>query len=239
MNPEPGGGVSEDRAELLRWWYEDGYPTIAASANGSVFERYVHRMMERGYGRQHRFGQVLEVGGDRGQHVPYVRHGFDSYLLTDVEAPGLLVRGSLDSRVICDTADVHQLQYPSNGFDRVIATCLLHHVDDPLLALHEMRRVARREGGVLTLLLPTDPGIVYRIGKRLTTGRRAAKAGYSDRYELLAALDHRNHFPSIIQQLIHVFRKDHVRLDWRPFRVPGWHLNAFVVVHVVRGGGQV
>ena len=38
-------------------------------------------------------------------------------------------------------ADAEAIPFSGNFFDRVLSTCLLHHVDDPLQVLLEMRRV--------------------------------------------------------------------------------------------------
>jgi phosphatidylethanolamine/phosphatidyl-N-methylethanolamine N-methyltransferase len=239
MPPRDDPALEQSAHDLLTWWYEEHYGTTAATADGSVFERYLRRSMEAPYGPEDHFARVLEVGGNRGEHVPYVRHRFDAYVLTDLRAPRPIEAVSADPRVRTAVCDVAALPYPDGGFDRVIATCLLHHLPDPFAALREMRRVTAA-GGTVTILLPTDPGLAYRVGKALTSGRAARRQGIGDLYQVITAIDHRNHFPSLVAQARHVFRTDEVALNWRPFRVPGWHLNAFVVVHArVRAGAPV
>ncbi|MFJ8581172.1 class I SAM-dependent methyltransferase [Micromonospora sp. NPDC093277] len=236
MPPRDDPAPVQSAHDLLTRWYEDHYSTTAATADGSLFERYLHRSMEAPYGPEVRYARVLEVGGNRGEHVPYVRHQFDEYLLTDLREPRPTERVAADPRIRVAACDVSELPYPDGGFDRVIATCLLHHLPDPFAALREMRRVAA-PGGTVTILLPTDPGVVYRLGKALTSGRAARRQGIADLYQVVTALDHRNHFPSLLAQVRHVFGTDGVAVSWRPFRVPGWHLNAFSVVHArVRDG---
>jgi phosphatidylethanolamine/phosphatidyl-N-methylethanolamine N-methyltransferase len=230
MPPDDDPAPGQSAHDLLTRWYEEHYSTTAATADGSFFERYLHRSMEAPYGPQVRFARVLEVGGNRGEHVPYVRHQFDDYLLTDLREPRPTAEVAADPRVRVAACDVEALPYPDGGFDRVIATCLLHHLTDPFAALREMRRVAA-PGGMVTILLPTDPGVAYRVGKALTSGRAARRQGIADLYQVVTALDHRNHFPSLAAQVRHVFRADRVGTSWRPFRIPGWHLNAFTVVH--------
>ncbi|MDO9496034.1 MAG: methyltransferase domain-containing protein [Nocardioides sp.] len=220
---------------LLGEWYANHYSRVAATADGSFFHRYMHTAMERRFPPTSHFPRVLEVGGNRGEHLPFVRHGFDEYLLTDLRAPQVTPEVMADPRIKTDVCDVANLPYAEDSFDRVIATCLMHHVDSPYRAAQEMRRVARHDGGRVTLLVPADPGFAYGLGKRLTSGRTARKAGVADRYRLISALDHRNHFGSIREQLKHVFRDDAVSVDWRPWKVPSVNLNAFVVVNVRLG----
>jgi phosphatidylethanolamine/phosphatidyl-N-methylethanolamine N-methyltransferase len=239
MPPRDDPPAGQSAHDLLTWWYEEHYATTAATADGSVFERYLRRSMEAPYGSADHFARVLEVGGNRGEHVPYVRHRFDEYVLTDVRPPRPIEAVAADPRVRTAVCDAEALPYPDGGFDRVIATCLLHHLADPFAALREMRRVAAPRGTV-TILLPTDPGLAYRVGKALTSGRAARRQGIGDLYQVITAIDHRNHFPSLVAQVRHVFRADEVALSWRPFRLPGWHLNAFAVVHArVRTGAAV
>src|SRR3546814_2221676 len=42
-----------------------------------------HEWVEMPFGPTRHFGRVIEVGAGSGQHVGFVRHGFDEYLLTD------------------------------------------------------------------------------------------------------------------------------------------------------------
>ena len=220
--------LGEEPNDILRDWYAEHYSDVTATANGSVFHVYMHRAMERRHGPKRTFPHVLEVGGSRGEHIPFVRHQFTDYLLTDLRFPELLESLSTDNRIQAQACDVSAIPRGDGVFDRVIATCLLHHVDSPLVALREMRRVVK-PGGLITILLPTDPGLAYRIGKAATSGRAARRAGIGDRYKLIGAIDHRNHFRSIREQLRYVFRHDAVEVDWYPFRIASMSLNAFAV----------
>lgn len=224
--------------ELLRRWYSEHYSTVAATADGSFVGRYMHRALEHGYGAGDTgLDRVLEVGGNRGEHVPFVRHPYAEYVLTDLRPPTVPDALRRDPRLRLEAADVQDLPFDDGRFDRVVATCLMHHVPSPLLALRQMRRVTR-PGGRITVLLPADPGIVYRVAKALTSGRQAARRGLSEEHRMVSALDHPNHVGSILVQLRHAFTEDTVRERWLPFRIPSWNANAFVVLDVtVRGAG--
>ena len=58
--------------------------------------------------------------------------------------------------------DMHALPYPDESFDLVVHSDTLEHVDDPLMALVECRRVLR-QGGVLIYTIPL---IVDRMSRR-------------------------------------------------------------------------
>lgn len=224
----------ETRNDILRLWYDEHYSTTSATANGSLFEKYMHRAMETPFRPSDQYAHVLEVGGNRGEHVPYIRHQFDRYVLSDLFMPDLTEAVDLDPRVVAQAADVQNLPYDSESFDRVIATCLLHHVPDPFAALREIRRVVR-PGGQITMLIPTDPGLGYRTAQRLTSGRAARKKGIGDFFELVHAVDHLNHFSSLSRQLDYVFADDDLTTHWRPARMPSWNVNLFTVKQIRRG----
>lgn len=222
----------EDPQAIVRDWYAHHYSLVSASGDDSRFARFMHRAIEQRYDATDAFARVLEVGANRGEHVAFVKHSFDEYVVSDLHCPTLLPEIEADPRIIAATCDVMRLPYADASFDRLISTCLMHHVESPFLAAQEMRRVTRR-GGAITILLPTDPGLTYRFGKALTSGRAAHRKGLSDAHRLVSALDHRNHFLSIRTQLSHVFRVDTVAIDWYPWRVPLMGVNAFVVLRVV------
>jgi phosphatidylethanolamine/phosphatidyl-N-methylethanolamine N-methyltransferase len=224
--------MNEEPDDILREWYAEHYSSVTATADGSVFHTYMHRAMERAHGPEDSFPHVLEVGGNRGEHIPFVRHAFADYLLTDLRLPVVSDALGADSRIRVQACDVSAIPHGDNVFDRVIATCLLHHVDSPLVAAGEMRRVVK-PGGLITILLPTDPGLAYRVGKAATSGRAARRAGIGERHKLIGAIDHRNHFHSIREQLRYVFRRDTMSVDWYPFHVPVMSLNAFTIFTIV------
>jgi SAM-dependent methyltransferase len=223
--------IADNPESILRDWYRNHYSAVSATADGSFFHTYMHRRMERRVDSTRSYDRVLEVGGNRGEHIPFVKHPFREYLLTDLHPPTLIPELAGDSRIRTEACDVADIPHPSASFDRVIATCLLHHVASPFKAAQEMRRVAA-PGGLITILVPTDPGLAYRVGRALSSGRAARRRGLTDRYRLLGALDHPNHFLSIKEQVLHVFRDDRLSIDWSPWRVPSMSLNAFTVFSV-------
>lgn len=225
--------ADSERDAILRDWYRDHYACVAASANGSFGQRFMHEQMERGLAGSTSFPRVLEVGANRGEHLPFVRHGFSCYVVSDLVRPELARGLSADPRIVSCQCDAAALPFQSGTFDRVIATCLLHHVDSPLAVARECRRVVR-PGGRITILLPTDPGAGYRFGVWLTSARAARREGLADRMELVKALDHRNHFRSIARQLRYVLSGDHVEVRYLPARVPSVAANLFTVWQVVK-----
>lgn len=230
--------MASDSRDVIREWYAGEYGAINATANGSLFDRYTHDALERGIPLPDRFPTVLEVGANRGEHFHHVKHSFDRYVVTDLGTPDLLPAVAADPRVETLSCDVSALPFADGSFDRVIVTCVFHHVDSPLDAALEIRRVLR-PGGLASILVPNDPGLAYRAGKSLTTRRAARRAGVAQASRLVDAIGHHNHFRSIRIQLHHAFEGDDERVTWYPFRFPSVELNAFTVWQVHRAGHSI
>ena len=196
---------------------------------GASSIRKTHQSMERPYiGKT--YDTVLEIGGGVGEHLDFVSHKFENYFLTDIQLPTLNNQWAGDDRITCQVANAEELPYSDNMFDRVIATCLLHHVEKPESVLEEILRVLKPHG-VATIFLSCDPGIAVRFLRFVTTSRSATKAGYRG-YGLMIAREHRNHVVSLLSMLKYVFRFQKVKASYFPFKLPLWNLNGYIVVHI-------
>ena len=197
---------------------------------GSAQDR-THRALERRTPPGTRFPRVLEVGAGKGEHFDFVRHEFEEYVETDIRAADERI-GRVDSRRRFEEADAQALPFEDASFDRVVATCLLLHLPEPEAGLREWRRVTR-SGGVLSLLVPCDPGAFVRSTRQVLTMPAVRRSGFQG-YKLFNARDHRNHVGSIDRLVKHTFRHDHLSVYRFPFGVDSWNLNAFFVYDVIR-----
>lgn len=78
-----------------------------------------------------------------------------------------------NSNVKFEQADILQLQYPDETFDAVVAANVIHLLDEPYKALHELVRVCRSGGCVI---IPTYMNRTER-GKTNQLSRAIGKAG--------------------------------------------------------------
>ena len=122
---------------------------------GAFAVRGMHRKMEKEYANGH-FETCLELGGGSGQHLDYVLHGFNSYVLVDLREAQLSLKWASDPRIRSVTGDAENIPFHDKYFDRVIITCLLHHVDNPEKVLQEVDRVLKI-GGVATIFFAMRP----------------------------------------------------------------------------------
>lgn len=193
--------------------------------------RASHRLAERAFGPGASFGQVLEIGAGTGEHFAYVRHAFSRYLLTDRDAATIEVAKRKlacldDARLEFAVQAAERLDYPDGAFDRVIATHVLEHVPEPHRVLKEWARVVK-PGGVLSVLIPTDPGLAWRLGRRLGPRRNAIARGIA--YDYVMAREHVNACNNLIAILRHCFPQ--AREAWWPLPVASIDVNLFFVFH--------
>ena len=214
-------------------WYSEYYDLInvRGSGIGAKTFRKIHNFMEKPYNGNF-YSQVLEIGGGSGEHLDFVSHGFDKYFVTDIRPPTLPHEWSLDARIVPTIANGESLPFTNESFDRIITTCLLHHVDSPEKVLEEINRLMR-PGGVATIYLTCDPGLALRLIRRFTMQRKAKELGFRG-FKLLMAREHRNHVGGLMEMIKFVFRNESLKIKYLPFGIPSWNLNGSIVVHISR-----
>jgi phosphatidylethanolamine/phosphatidyl-N-methylethanolamine N-methyltransferase len=217
----------------LNKWYESDYALINASANpNSLAFKYLHKSLEKNFKSNAGF-EILEIGANIGEHVGFVSKNFESYTLSDIRETKFLNQGN--PKIKFQIADVESLPFEDCTFDRIISTCVFHHLNDPTRGLEEIRRVVRI-GGYISILLPNDPGIMYRALRRLTTLRTAKRQGLLDEVQLVHALEHKNHYLSIRTLIKWVFENDEIKFSFKPFWIPSYNINAITVIRIRRLG---
>lgn len=214
-------------------FYRDCYPLMPSTPENSRLIRWVHQLMEKPFSPSQRFATVLEVGAGKGEHQPFVHHGYDTYIASDLRPPPVELAplaGGESSSVDWLQANASKLPLADECIDRVIATCLLIHLTEPEAALEEWRRVAAR-GAWLTIYVPSESGLLLRLARSMTANRTAKRLGF-DGYALYIARDHIGR-PDGLEQLVKwVFREDEITFVRRPARVRSWDANVFTIYQI-------
>lgn len=192
-----------------------------------------HLLLEKTLPRIENMKRVLEVGAGSGHHLPYVKREYQQYVMTDGSNDMLdIARKKYTAEVsagslVLEKQDATALTYPDNCFDRLIATHVLEHLIDPVSVLKEWDRVVR-PGGIISIVLPCDPGLLWRLGRHLGPRRNAKKLGLA--YDYLQAAEHVNSIFNLV-----VFIQHHFELlneCWYPARIPVPDLNLFYICHI-------
>lgn len=223
----------QEDAEWLNW--RNRFSSLYDSLNYSrglqgFVMREGHKLLEKRYVKNHKFSKVLEIGAGCGEHTQFVRHEFDEYHLTDLN-PNVLAyaKKNLDSNNLTkyqfSVQGETDLHYPNEVFDRVIAAHVLEHIYKPHLALLEWKRVIKH-GGTISVLIPCDPGILWRIG-RIFARKKMTNLGLN--YDYIMAREHVNPCNNLIVLLQHIFPNSHA--TWWPSYVPSIDMNLFFAFH--------
>jgi ubiquinone/menaquinone biosynthesis C-methylase UbiE len=213
--------------------YISGYDELNSTKTlASYFLSASHRIMEKAIDSQRRFSRVLEVGAGTGEHLRFVRHSYDQYYLTD-QSEEMLVAARrkyasvADARLLFEKQDASKLSYPDESFDRLIATHVLEHLPDPVAVLQEWNRLVRK-GGLISIVLPCDPGMLWRLGRHLGPRRNARRLGIE--YDYLMATEHINSIYNLVVLIRYHFPQ--AREAWYPARLPLPDLNLFYICNI-------
>ena len=224
----------EDQAWLK---YREKFSGIYDQSNySSPLQSFVmhasHKLVERPFEPSCHFDRVLEIGAGTGEHLPFVRHSFNEYILTDLDQEALNVakkkhQKNHDGKVRYEYQSANDLKYPDDSFDRLVAIHVLEHIYQPHIAVKQWVRVLKN-GGVLSILIPTDPGLAWRLGRHLGPRRNAIAQGIA--YDYVMAREHVNACTNLVAILRHYF--DNGIEHWWPLRLASTDLNLFFAFHV-------
>jgi len=225
MKPDPL--YSNYLAKWSKLYHDANYNKGLAA----FFLRKSHALCESRFGSTDYFPTVLEVGAGSGVHLQYVTHSFDKYWITDTNEE-MLRRIEKNNSLTADNLifkleDASNLTFCDNYFDRLIATHVLEHLANPHLVLREWNRVVR-PGGIISVVLPCDPGIAWRIGRHLGSRTKYIKAGVE--YDYWMAREHINPIGNLTAFIKYHFEK--IEETFYPCWFPSLDLNLFYVCHL-------
>lgn len=218
-----------DFEDYHRNWSEAYQSLNYSNSLSSRMIRQSHVLLEKPFAESARFDRVLEVGSGGGQHFPFVRHRYDEYIMSDASDAMLAIARDAHAgpKVVFQKANAAELPFDDQAFDRVIAAHVLEHMERPHEVLREWARVVK-PGGVLSILLPSDPGFAWRLGRRLGPRKNAEKAGIA--YDYWMAREHINPINGLVSLIEYYFEERNGR--WWPFGVPSMDLNLFYVCNI-------
>ena len=193
-----------------------------------------HGLLESTFGKDIYFNEVLEVGAGTGHHLPFIGHKYDRYVMTDGNDEMLAIakdkyqKQIADHSLLIEKQNAVSLSYPDNSFDRLIAAHVLEHLPNPVTVLREWNRVVR-PGGVISIVLPCDPGLLWRFGRMLGPRRNAKKLGLFE-YDYEQASEHINPIYNLVVFIQYHF--ENISESWYPARLPYPDLNLFYICNI-------
>lgn len=209
-------------------YYKEFYDSLLEDESSNLLSRMVrltHKTLENNITNKSEYRIVLELGAGTGQHFRYVQHKFDKYIESDIRSSIKLNRKSFkDSRLSLRVIDAQNLgQFKTGSIDRIISTCVLIHLDNPLKALYEWRRVINKKNGLITLYVPCEPGLVLRVLRYITTVQKAKKYGVDHLF--FHYKEHKFNYLYLKTIIEEVFTDYEVKWKKYPFIIGSWNFN--------------
>lgn len=223
--------IADNQATTGTEFYQEIYGEVNATAiDGSLSNRVLHRGLELGLKKSH-FSQILEIGGNIGEHIKFVDCSYERYICSDLRIPKREIVQKFGPKVVFAIQNAESLVLESDSCDRVIFTCVLHHLSNPSIALQNARRVTK-DGGLISIAIPNDPGVMYRFLRSITTLRNSKRINKLDEIQLIHAKEHRNHFLSLEWLVREVFMEDAISKCSIPFIFNSYNLNPLTIYQI-------
>ena len=200
--------------------------------NGLIgyFMKLSHKRMEKSKKKKKK---VLEIGPGTHPHIDYLKHDFDEYYVVE-KIKELSSFYEKNDQVKFIYQEGNDLPFENNYFDRIIISHCLEHITDPEKVLKEIYSKLKN-GGTLTIGLPTDPGLMWRAGKFISANF-LIKKNYNftkEDYYYFTAKDHVNSIFSLIPIIKKNFNKVNFE-RYEPFRIPMIDLNLFYIIDITK-----
>jgi phosphatidylethanolamine/phosphatidyl-N-methylethanolamine N-methyltransferase len=138
----------------------------------------------------------------------------------------LLANFKGEGEILFSKEDATKLSFENECCDRVIAAHVLEHLYRPHEVIREWMRILK-PGGVLTLILPCDPGLLYKLGRYAVVRKKMMRVGIE--YDYWMAREHVNPINNLVSFVRYFFPS--IEEKWLPFRVPLIDMNLFYIIH--------
>jgi phosphatidylethanolamine/phosphatidyl-N-methylethanolamine N-methyltransferase len=201
-----------------RNYYDECYDELLNEGIIGWLKGFAHWFQEQKIPKTRNEKNILELGSGMGNHKEYVKKGYENYFQTDLRANFEKGIESADAESLVNFAD--------STIDRIIATCLIAHLTDPKRALTEWRRVVR-DGGVISIYVPCEPGAALRSFRFLSSNIKAKRMGLN--HYQFHYTEHRNHYLYLKYLFLECFKHDNVRISRFPFQFLSWNFNFFMI----------
>ena len=138
------------------------------------------------------------------------------------------------NNIVIKTYKSNKIPFKNNFFDRIIMSHVLEHIISPEEFIFEVMSKLKK-GGVLSIALPTDPGLFWRSGRmfsKVFSIKNTLKIS-PEKYDYINAKDHVNSIYSLYSIIKYHYRKKLIE-QYLPFRIKFFDLNLFYNVHIIK-----
>ena len=208
-------------------YFDEQYTELIQEGVGGGFNKRIHKKLEKNLNSDF-YGVVLEVGALNGYHKKFVKHGYDFYYETDILIKETERISENYTRKFQDAE--HLNDFDDESVDRVLATCLISHMQDPEKCLMEIRRVIKKRGSVVSLWVANDPSLLLRMLQVIFRKRKFKKYGLD--YDSLQFRQHINYYTRVDYLINDVFRNHRIIKTQMPIKGLSYHLNLATIYQI-------
>jgi SAM-dependent methyltransferase len=216
--PKQRAPLTEEQSAIMADWINEFLTSVKSARFGWV-SRFDHTFPVRSASSDLR---TLEIGAGTGTHLQYEPEGDYVALEASGRLAAQIPRREGLSVVVADCEQ--RLPWEDDSFDRVLAIHVLEHLYNLPAALEEVARVLRPDG-IFCVVIPSEGGRLYSLGRRLTTKRMFEKR-YNMPYEWMIAQEHCNTAREVLTELNRHFKVRTRRFF--PLKVPAVDLNLVI-----------
>ena len=209
------------------------YNTHLYSGLLGILMNYCHRTLENFKGKKNSYDKILEIGAGSAPHYRYINHTYNEYHVAETSDYAEDFHKD-NSKVKLVKYDGKKLPYQDETFDRIIISHCLEHILSPEEFIEEMMSKLNK-GGVLSISLPTDPGIAWRLGRlfiRFFTIKKTYQIS-GEEFNYMNATEHVNSIFNLIS-IIRFNYKDSYEEHFYPLKVKMSDFNLFYNVHIYK-----
>ena len=208
------------------------YNSHAYSGLMGFFMKQCHKQLEK-FNFPNNISKVLEIGAGSAPHYKFIKHHYDEYHIAETSET-IIDKYTDNPKVIATNYDGKILPYEQDYFDRIIISHCLEHIVDPEIFLFEMMKKLKK-GGILSISLPTDPGLLFRLG-RLYLKLFSIKKKYKitpEEFDYMNGTEHVNSIFGLFSIIKYNFG-DFISESYLPFKIKSFDLNLFYNVHIIK-----
>ena len=195
--------------------------------------KYCHRKLEDFQNKKSNYDKILEIGAGSAPHFNYMNCSYNEYHIAETSDYAVNFHKD-NSKVKLLKYDGKNLPYPNETFDRIIISHCLEHILSPEEFIQEMMTKLNK-GGVLSISLPTDPGIAWRLGRlfiRFFTIKKTYQIS-GEEFNYMNATEHVNSIFNLIS-IIRFNYKNSYEEHFYPLRIKMSDFNLFYNVHITK-----
>jgi len=190
------GHLTAEDADISRYLaisnelQEDGYKGLVG---------YIQDMGHRWIAERTPPGPALEIGFGIGRHSLFFLGSIEDYYVSEYSPWHTSSKAWKELKGHAVRCDARNLPYRKGCFHSIISIYNLEHIADLDSVLKEAHRVLKPNGQFL-IALPCEDGLIWNIGREITTRRQVQKRKDIN-YDKIIAFEHIWSFPDLLKKI--------------------------------------